>query len=345
MLNNPLISTSLRLSLRASLLLFLLFSTVLGAKTLPATNFKLVQEFINEMVVAHQFNKSELLFVFSQIHLKVATKSLIKKPKRKKTRRRQPMTWDKYKRLFITENRIKAGLKFWRTHQKTLDRAAKTYHIPSEIIVAILGIETHYGNKKGKHPTLKTLAQKAFSNHRRKKFYRNELRAFLLMTRENVISPLGIKGSHAGAMGYPQFISSSYRHYAVDFNLDGKIDLFSDPTDAIGSIANYFARHYWQKNGEFARPINLKKSQQKYAKQRTNKPRKSAQDWRKLGLNIDPNIDPKTKIAFISLPQNEADETWLTFWNFYVLTRYNHNNKYAMAAYQLARQLRQRFDQ
>ncbi|EEZ79668.1 MAG: lytic murein transglycosylase B [Candidatus Thioglobus sp.] len=311
---------------------------------MPATQFKSVQKFINKIVKEHQFNKDELSLLFSQIKLKVAEKPKPgakpgpAKPKPK------TMTWDKYKSLFITDERIKNGVQFWKDNLTTINRAQKKYNVPAEIIVAILGIETSYGNKKGTHPTLETLTKRAFGNYRRRNFYKKELKAFLLMARENTLPPLSIKGSYAGAMGYPQFISSSYRYYAVDFNLDGKVDLFSDPTDAIGSIANYFDKHQWHDFGEIARPISLNKAHLKYAKRSTNKPKKNAKHWRTKGFNIDIDINNKTKLAFISLPQDLTNETWLTFWNFYILTRYNHDNRYAMAAFQLSQKLRQQFN-
>jgi membrane-bound lytic murein transglycosylase B len=319
----------------------LLISSIVSAKTLPATHFKSTQNFIQKMVKEHRFDKNELLFIFSKIKLTIARKNSKNqtKPSKKKT-----MTWDKYKSLFITDERIADGLQFWQDNLTTLSRAESTYNIPSEVIVAILGIETNYGHKKGEHPTLETLTKRAFGNYRRRNFYKKELESFLLMSRENAIPPLTIKGSYAGAMGYPQFISSSYRHYAVDFNQDGKIDLFSDPIDAIGSIANYFDKHQWHDFGEIARPIALSNSHLKYATRSTNKPKQNTQYWRNKGLNIDSNIHDKTKLAFIRLPQRKIDETWLTFWNFYVLTRYNHDNRYAMATYQLSTKIRQQFN-
>jgi membrane-bound lytic murein transglycosylase B len=255
------------------------------------------------------------------------------------------MAWDKYKGLFLTQTRIQNGVKFWNDNLDTLKRAETTYNVPIEIMVAILGIETSYGHNKGTHPTFETLVKRAFGNYRRRNFYKKELESFLLMSRENAIPVLAIKGSYAGAMGYPQFIASSYRHYAVDFNQDGKIDLFSDPIDAIGSIANYFDKHQWHDFGEIARPISLSSTHLKYAKRSTNKPKKNTQYWRNKGLSIDPDIPNKTKLAFIRLPQQKIDETWLTFWNFYVLTRYNHDNRYAMAAYQLSEKIKQQFNQ
>jgi len=324
------------------LIILLLFSQSIFAKTQPATNFQVTHNFINKMVKEHQFNKTELLAIFSKINLVLAEdrpKSAAKKPKSK------PMSWDKYRSLFITDTRIKNGVKFWQDNLETLKRAEEKYNVPQEIIVAILGIETNYGLNQGQHPTLETLAKLSFGKHRRQKFYKKELEEFLLMSRENSLAPLLIKGSYAGALGYGQFISSSYRHYAVDFDFDGKVDLFSSAADAIGSIANYFDRHQWHNFGAYARPIKLKKTQLKYAKSSTNKPRENAKYWRSKGFTIDSDIDDKTKLAFIKLPQKNKSETWLTFWNFYILTRYNHDNRYAMTAVQLSNKLLQQFNQ
>lgn len=330
--------------LRLLALSLLLLSSTISAKTLPATQFKSTQNFINKMVKEHRFNKNELMLIFSKIELTIADKSK-EKIKKKKKPKSKPMAWDKYKGLFLTQTRIQNGVKFWNDNLDTLKRAETTYNVPIEIIVAILGIETSYGHNKGTHPTFETLVKRAFGNYRRRNFYKKELESFLLMSRENAIPVLAIKGSYAGAMGYPQFIASSYRHYAVDFNQDGKIDLFSDPIDAIGSIANYFDKHQWHDFGEIARPISLSSTHLKYAKRSTNKPKKNTQYWRNKGLSIDPDIPNKTKLAFIRLPQQKIDETWLTFWNFYVLTRYNHDNRYAMAAYQLSEKIKQQFNQ
>ncbi|WPE15859.1 lytic murein transglycosylase B [Candidatus Thioglobus autotrophicus] len=323
-------------------LIILLFSQSIFAKTLPATNFQATHNFINKMVKEHQFSKPELLAIFSKVNLIVAEKTqkiVTKKPKLK------PMSWDKYRSLFITDTRIKNGVDFWNNNLETLKRAEKKYNVPQEIIVAILGIETNYGHNQGQHPTLETLARLSFGKHRRKKFYKKELEEFLLMSRENTLAPLLIKGSYAGALGYGQFISSSYRYYAVDFDFDGKVDLFSSSADAIGSIANYFDKHQWHDFGAYARPITLTNTQLKQAKSSTNKPKKTAKYWRSKDFNIDHDIDNKTKLAFIKLPQENKSETWLTFWNFYVLTRYNHDNRYAMTAVQLSSKIKQQFNQ
>ena len=322
------------------LFFILCLPSIILAKTIPATQLKSTQAFIDNMVQKHHFDKQQLQLIFSQISLTIRDKKLDKKTKKKA---KKPMPWDKYRSLFITKDRIENGLKFWQKNSSALKRAQEKYNVPSEIIVAILGVETNYGNNQGSHPTLETLTKRAFGNYRRRNFYKTELENFLLMVRENAFPPLSISGSYAGAMGYAQFIASSYRHYAVDFNQDGAIDLFSDPVDSIGSIANYFDQHHWHDFGEIARPIQLTNTQTKMAKRSTVKPKKTAQYWRQNGFNIDADINNKTKLDFIQLNNEKTNETWLTFWNFYILTRYNHDNRYAMVVYQLSEQLKQQF--
>ncbi|WXU00002.1 MAG: Membrane-bound lytic murein transglycosylase B [Catillopecten margaritatus gill symbiont] len=322
----------------------LLISSLSFAKIVPSTYFKTTQDFINRMVEKHDFNKNELLTIFETVKFKIADKATKKKKNKIKRKKIPPMVWDKYRGLFLTKARIQNGVKFWQDNLATLQRAEKKYNVPAEIIVAILGIETSYGAKQGTKPTFQVLTTRAFTNYRRRSFYKNELEAFLLLTRENSIAPLSIKGSYAGAMGLSQFIASSYRHYAVDFDGDGVVDLFSSTADAIGSIANYFDQHHWHDFGEIARPIKLHGKQLQHAKRANSKPKLSAKYWRNKGFNIDADINEETKLAFVRLPQKTIDETWLTFWNFYILTRYNHDNRYAMVAYHLSEKIKQQFN-
>jgi membrane-bound lytic murein transglycosylase B len=147
--------------LKLLLLSILLVSSIVSAKIVPATYFKITQNFIEKMVEKHDFDKDKLTAIFHTIKFKIADKTTKKKKKKTKHVKKPPMSWDKYKGLFITENRIKNGIKFWQDNLATLQRAEKIYHVPAEIIVAILGVETNYGNKKGSHSTLKTLAKRA----------------------------------------------------------------------------------------------------------------------------------------------------------------------------------------
>jgi membrane-bound lytic murein transglycosylase B len=329
--------------MKTTLIALLLFiSTTVFSDILPSTHFKSVQTFINEMAQDHGFNKSELQFIFSKIKLKKVDKSTQNKATTP-TQSPGKMSWEKYRSIFVTEGRIDSGVIFWQNNKKTLANAESKYGVPSAIIVAILGIETNYGKVQGKYPTLKTLIGKAFGTSSRRNFYRKELESFLLLARENTLPPLAIKGSSAGALGYAQFIPSSYRYYAVDFDNDFRVDLFNNKHDAIGSIANYLAQHNWQKSGKIAEVIELDKTQQALAQAKISKPSKNAQYWRELGLEIDSKINDDTKLAFIRLHDDQSMQTWLTFWNFYAITRYNHDNRYAMTVYQLSEQLKQAF--
>jgi len=329
--------------MKATLIALLLFvNTAVFAEVLPSTHFKSVQAFVNEMVQTHGFNKSELQFIFSKIQLTKVNKSMQKKTSTG-TRSTEKMSWEKYRSIFVTEGRIDKGVIFWQNNKQALENAESKYGVPSAIIVAILGIETNYGKVQGKYPTLKTLIGKAFGTSSRRSFYRKELESFLLLARENTLPPLAIKGSSAGALGYAQFIPSSYRYYAVDFDNDFRVDLFNNTHDAIGSIANYLAEHDWQKDAEIAKVTELDKTQQSFIQEKISKPIKDAQYWRELGLEIDSTINDDAKLAFIRLHDDQSMQTWLTFWNFYAITRYNHDNHYAMAVYQLSEQLKQTF--
>jgi len=322
--------------------LLLFFNTTVFAEILPSTHFKSVQTFINEMVQTHGFNKSELQFIFSKIQLKKVAKSTQKKAKTP-TPGSEKMSWETYRSIFVTKDRVDSGVIFWKNNKKILENAESKYGVPNAIIVAILGVETNYGKVQGKYPTLKTLIGKTFGASSRRNFYRKELESFLLLARENTLPPLAIKGSSAGALGYAQFIPSSYRHYAVDFDNDFRVDLFNNTHDAIGSIANYLAQHDWQKDGKIAREIELDKTQQSLAQAKISKPTKNAQYWRELGLDIGSTISDDAKLAFIRLHDDQSMQAWLTFWNFYAITRYNHDNRYAMTVYQLSEQLKQAF--
>ena len=249
------------------------FNVGLAYEDIPATKYIKVQKFINKMQKKHNFNKHDLQELFANVYLRVWTKDELSTIKK---RPREKITWSKYSSIFITENRINAGVKFWQKYKDTITKAQEQFGVSSQIIVAILGIETNYGKNKGEHNILSVLTKKTFGNYRRNKFYERELENFLLLAREISLSPLTIKGSHAGAIGYSQFIPSSYRYYAIDFNNDGKIDIINTVADAIGSIANYLAKHNWQKNSPLAEKITTNiASINKLATTSVNKPKKN----------------------------------------------------------------------
>ena len=315
-------------------ILFALAFTLFAFEGKPASEHLAVQHFMREMVEKHGFNYQELKTLFARIPLAF--------PSKQSPRRDKPkiMTWEEYRSLFLTEERIANGIKFWQENKDDLERAENFFNIPAHIIVAILGIETSYGDYKGKSLVLETLTKKSFGNHRRKKFYRKELQHFLLLTRENFLSPLTTTGSHAGALGYAQFIPSSYRYYAIDFDGDKKIDLINNPADAIGSIANYLAKHRWQNTDIIAHPILLNGAV-KNTYTEPIKPKTTTKYWHTQKIATHPKAHEKMKSEIVMLTKQRAKEYWMIYWNFYVITRYNHSNYYAMAVYQLSQILKE----
>jgi len=202
------------------------------------------KKIMQELVEIHGFEKSYVEDVFKNATKQQKIIDSISKPAE------FTWTWERYKKLFIEDKRIRNGKKFIKQNIDTLRRAEQEFGVPKEIIVSILGVETRYGKIMGSYRVIDSLTTLGFDYPRRSAFFKDELIKFFLLTRENNLDIYSIKGSYAGAMGYGQFISSSYRAYAVDFDGDNKADLFNSVDDAIGSIANYLKVHGWKKNGK-----------------------------------------------------------------------------------------------
>ena len=242
----------------------------------------------------------------------------------------------------MTEQRINQGVQFWRDNRDTLERAQATYGIPPEMITAIIGVETFYGKYKGKYPVFDTLVTIAFDYPKRTAFFKKELEQYLLLIREEKLDAQALKGSYAGAMGKPQFISSSYRHYAVDFDGDGRRDLLNNTTDAIGSVANYFSEHGWKKGATVTVRASYR-SDQPFPKYEM-KPEHKVSALSKDGIFPSQPVLASALATPIQLEQQDHHEYWLGLHNFYVITRYNHSNLYAMAAYQLSQRIKEEID-
>ena len=266
---------------------------------------------IDELVLEHGFEKSFVEDVLSNAERQQKIIDSISKPAE------FTWTWDRYKKLFIEEKRIANGKLFIKNNLKILERAEKEFGVPKEVITAILGVETRYGKIQGSYRVIDSLLTLGFDYPRRAKFFRKELVDFFLLTRENDLNINEIKGSYAGAMGYGQFISSSYRAYAIDYDGDGYADLFTSVDDAIGSIANYLYIHGWKKDGQIiydAYPNNVRK---------VFKPNKNLSKFIPLSFNEDGK-----DIYFI------GDD------NFIAITKYNISHFYAMAIYYLSEELK-----
>ena len=312
------------------ILLGILFAVpvVAGASYL---NHSEARKFIDEIAVKHKFNRAELKGIFKQIERQDQVIEAISRPAER------VLQWKDYRPIFVTEKRIQAGVKFWREHLGVLNKAEQEYGVPVEIIVAIIGVETFFGRYKGKHPALASLATLAFDYPPRSKFFRSELEQFLLLSKEEGLNPLEIKGSYAAAMGMPQFISSSYREYAVDFDGDGRRDLWGNIADVTGSVANYFSRHGWQQGQPIAEQVNPKGSQYKALIAKKLKPNVS--DEQLLAANVLLSRPSNGKKSLHQLVGDNGNELWVGHKNFYVITRYNHSKLYAMAVFQLSQRL------
>jgi membrane-bound lytic murein transglycosylase B len=291
-----------------------------------------VKQFIDEMIKKHRFDREVLVKWFSDAEKLDDVLEKIARPAEK------THTWKEYRPIFVTQNRIKLGKKFMRENRALLARAEKETGVPASIITAIIGVETYYGRSKGRTPVFDSLTTLSFDYPPRSRFFRSELEQFLLLAREENIDVSTIRGSYAGAMGVPQFISSSYRRYAVDFDGDDKRDLWSSTADVIGSVANYFKVHGWQKNGDVVKAASVKKRPDDVTRNKL-KPHTSIGEFRKQGVISGKAYADDVMATLVALEGKQGPEYWFGLNNFYVITRYNHSALYAMAVFQLSQEL------
>jgi membrane-bound lytic murein transglycosylase B len=258
------------------------------------------------------------------------------------TRPAEAKPWHEYRPIFLTDKRINGGVEFWKQHDAALSRAYKEYGVDPEIIVAIIGVESLYGKYRGRYSVLESLSTLAFNYPKRSRFFKSELEQFLLLAREENMEPMEVMGSYAGAMGKPQFISSSFRSYAVDFDGDGKRDLWENSVDVIGSVANYFAKHKWRKDQPIASKAKVNGNGYKAIVKKGIRPHMPLGDMLKKGITIADDFPTSEKAALIELETKNGNEHWVGMDNFYVITRYNHSQLYAMAVYQLSKAIKEK---
>lgn len=303
-----------------------------GHATAQSLDQNEITNFIDYMVSTHQYDREQLNTLFEKTRKSERVLAAISKPA-------EALPWYKYRPIFLQQNRINQGLAFWDKHKDLLIRAEKEYGVPAQIIVAIIGVETMYGANTGNDRVMDALATLAFHYPKRAAFFRSELEHFLLLTREQNIDPLSLEGSYAGAMGMPQFISSSYRHYAVDFDGDGKIDIWNNPADAIGSVANYFKVHGWTLGEKVVVSGSANGDQYKQVLTDDLKPGINADTLYAYGILLDEEIPPGVNVKVLSLEGSNGEEIWICLHNFYVITRYNRSPLYAMVVYQLSQEI------
>jgi membrane-bound lytic murein transglycosylase B len=308
--------------------------------------------FIDEMVAKHKFKHDELESAFSNAQYIPAVIDILSRPATTRP-------WLIYRAAFVNSQRIKFGLEFWHKYRTALQRAEREYGVPQEIILAVIGVETIYGQDVGTFRTLDVLTTLAFDYPQRADFFRSELENFLLLAREQQFDLLAIRGSFAGAIGMPQFMPSSYRNYGVDFNGNRKIDLMNEADDAIGSVANYLKGYGWIADGsadlptsgadtslprqtrvQAIPPIALRAQvSEEICVGDITTPRPIAA-WSAAGIVPELNLSPTLAARLIDFTVGDDKEFWLVFNNFEVITRYNNSDYYAMSVFQLAEALK-----
>ena len=278
-----------------------------GSLTGTYANYYSVKNFIHHMVQKHGFSESYLNGLFSKANRLESVIKLESPAPSIGPSKPTVGSWTRYRNKFLTDAHINNGVQFWRSHADAIDRASATYGVDPEYIVAIIGVETYFGKNIGKTRIFDALTTLAFDTHRRASFFATELENYLLMIREEGYEPLEPVGSWAGAMGLGQFMPSSFRRLAVDFDNNGRRDIWQ-PEDAIGSVAHYFSRSGWHLNSPVAK---------------------------QAGISKDPSV--------IELSTYNGNEYWQVHSNFKVIKKYNNSNKYAMAVHQLAQAIKQRY--
>lgn len=291
------------------------------------------QQFIDKMVNKHGFDRQQLQEILSQAKRLDSVLRLM--DNQAPTTSVKPPSgpngaWLRYRKKFITPDNVQNGVVFWNQYEDALNRAWQVYGVPPEIIVGIIGVETRWGRVMGKTRILDALATLSFNYPRRAEYFSGELETFLLMARDEQDDPLNLKGSFAGAMGYGQFMPSSYKQYAVDFSGDGHINLW-DPVDAIGSVANYFKAHGWVKGEQVAVMANG----QAPGLPNGFKTKYSISQLTAAGLTPQQPLGNHQQASLLRLDVGTGYQYWYGLPNFYTITRYNHSTHYAMAVWQL----------
>jgi membrane-bound lytic murein transglycosylase B len=296
------------------------------------------QRLIGEMV-EEGFDRVELEQLFAGAERKEAILEAIARPAEK------TKPWHEYRQIFVTDTRAEGGAAFYRRYAASLQRAEREFGVPAEIIVAIIGVETRYGGNKGSYRVVDSLSTLAFDYPPRAAFFRRELKEYLRLTREQGLPAAELRGSYAGAMGYGQFIPSSYRAYAVDFDGDGVVDILDNPVDAIGSVANYFRQHNWRTGDPVTAPARVAGEYRSDWMNNGFEPDRTIAELAAGGIYPLQEADTDAERRAIAIEFEGADgpEYWLGWHNFYVITRYNRSAMYAMSVYQLSGQILSRW--
>ncbi len=315
--------------MRLAILLGIVGVLLSGVALADFANRPEVQAFVDDLAAEHDFEPAQLQALFAGAQRQQRIIDAISRPAER------VLEWHEYRNIFMTDSRISQGVEFWQENQAALDRAEREYGVPPAMIVAIIGVETMFGRNKGSWRVLDALATLTFDYPPRSSFFRRELTEFLLLAREEGKDPLSLHGSYAGAMGYGQFIPSSYRAYAVDFNGDGVRDIWHNATDAIGSVANYFKVHGWDPQRHTVRRVAVDSDNTDALITNALPLSQTVGELRRAGVQTDGLADDEAAVL-MRMRSSDQSEYWLGLHNFYVITRYNHSSMYALAVHQLS---------
>ncbi len=321
-------------------ILFILVCHITFANSL--TSQPQVKQFINQVAENYKFNPSYIKSILDRASYNPEVITRIETPYEAKP-------WYQYRSLFITQDRIDNGIKYWQEQNKLVAWEENEYGIPGSLVLAIIGIESKYGTQMGNFRVLDALTTLAFNYPPQEKLFQSELGSFIAMITIYHINPLTLMGSYAGAMGQCQFMPSSYLHYAVSFQTEKKPDLFYNKSDVIFSIGNYLRQHGWDVNQPIAVPAKLVGNQfYKLVKSSSSPPTEPTMTLSELAkYGVYPIIggyNQNLLANLISFQGEKGPEYWLTFNNFFVITSYNTSNLYAMAAFQLSLLLQHTWD-
>jgi len=289
------------------------------------------QQFINRMVTKYHFNKKYISDLINRV-------KIILQPKKHIIYEKKP--WYIYRELFVNKDHVKAGIKYWRSHAKVLSQMKKEYGVPGNVIVAILGVESHYGDEQGSKFALNMLVSSAFTTNHKVDFFQYELEQYFLLSRELDLDPSKVRSSCSGALGYPQFMPGAYRKYSVDYDKGNKTDLFHDTDDVIASVANFVKNKGWHRDKLIAVPAIVHGNRYKQILNKQLATKFTIAELNKYGIKPAKYLPNETQVNLIRLRGKRNYEYWLGLHNFYVITRYNNNLLYAMAIYQLSERLK-----
>lgn len=312
------------------LVIVLLMLTVMPCFALDLQKEPEITAYIQALVEKYNFDPEYLDHVFSKTQI---NQDVLKKMTQEAA---SPMPWSEYRKIFITPEKIAKGKAFWEKNRIALATAQSQYGVPAEVIAGIIGVETAYGDNKGKYPTIDALTTLGFKYPRRAAFFQSELTNFLLLCREQHWNPLDIKGSYAGAIGLPQFMPSSYRSYAVDYHRNGVKDLFFSSEDVIVSIGNYLQKKGWKVDQPVVAAAQKTNDKAIALVNKGDKLHYTIKQLAKNGIQPTSKTRGKPPVGVLFLVNGkDAGEYWITFTNFAVIKRYNSSNYYAMAVYEL----------